>query len=445
MARLGRPTKVLPAAEGDIVGLYKVPGKGHRWRITLKGPHFGQRFTEADERLAIMKFRQIIQADRPMVTLPLGAPVAPGDIDAGPKSPPTHTQNVLAAAIESVINKDGKVQFVQRIDEQALWDWAREKILADPVTAAARLGIPQIASLHSLPSPNALITLAEIASTYTAKSESTGNTKSHTRTAIAYLRDQTKAVTLHDLTTENLLKFRDAVVGEYAPSGAAAIFGKIKSALAFGLKQGLDAAQLNATLGRMKVLSAPRNTAKSNPAPITAGDFRKLLAAASPHWRIMLLLGLNMAMYLEDLCGLQWTDFDLEAGTYVGVRGKTQVIRVGVLWPESLDALKALPRTDQSPWVFTSRTGSRYLSHTQHDLFFKFRCQAEVEAPFSSLRDAAYTIACRTCEDRYSRVFAGHRMPGLMDSYIQRNPGWVKPASDAVYKAFAPFPKAAAV
>lgn len=443
MARTGRPAIAYRASwDEDYVGLYKMPGARNRWRITLKGPHKGHQFTQADERLAVTEFLRLTAKNRPMVTLPVATLPIDTSLEDN-NAPSTQAEEALAASMDADLTPEGNIAFIQRVEEQAIWDWCRRQILADPITAAHKLGLPQIADLPNMPAPASTITLDDIVATYTAKSESTRNTIGHVRAAIKRLKLGTGANALQDLTTAKLMAFREATCKTLAPSGAAALFGKIKSALAFAAKKGADSPQVIAALSRMKVLSAPRSTSKSEPKPITPADFRKILAVSNPQWRATLLLGLNMAMYIEDLCTLKWADFDLEAGTFVGRRAKTQVIRVGVLWPETLEAIKALTKQGKSPWVFTSTHGTRFNGQRRYNDYKELRERAGVDSPFSALRDAAYTIACRSCEDRISRVFAGHRMTGLMDSYIARNPEWVKPASDAVRAAFTPFPAAA--
>ncbi len=205
---------------------------------------------------------------------------------------------------------------------------------------------------------------------------------------------------------------------------------------------GLDAQQIDATLARMKVLYAPKADTVSNPDPITRDDFHKLLAVASPGWRAKLLVSLNMALYLADVAALVWEDFNLDAGTYVGIRSKTSIRRVGMLWPETVAAMRALPRKAKSPLVFPSTHGGSYRSDSLHRRYATIRDKAKITAPFSSIRDGAYTIAAQTCDDRTARMFAAHAAAGLLDAYVQRRPELVKPAADGVHAAYGPFPVA---
>ena len=374
-----------------------------------------------------------------MVVIPLATTKA-NDIARDDSAPPTEAEVALAAAVDSVIDDKGQVSFVQKVNEQEMWNWCRRQILADPVHAARMTGIAALAHLRHEIKPQADIKLDAIRDLYTAKAEANWRTKGQVRSAFQRLAKLTKAETLADLSTEVLKTFRDAVNADLAPSAAAQVFGKLKSSLSFAAKEGMDPEQITAVLGRMRVLTTPKSITKADPHPIAPEAFRKLLGAADAQWRAILLLSLNLALYLEDVAGLQWEDFDLKAGTFVGRRQKTQVIRCGCLWPETVTAIKALPRKANSPYLFTSATGTRYKGESLYNAYLEFRTDAGVNVVFSSMRDGAYTHAAQACEERFVRVLVGHRMAGLTDNYVMRNPAWVKPATDAIYTVYAPFP-----
>ena len=117
-----------------------------------------------------------------------------------------------------------------------------------------------------------------------------------------------------------------------------------------------------------------------------------------------------------------------------------------MLWPETVAALAAVPR--RSPkYVFTSTTGTRYNRASRGNKFAKLRERAEVavEVTYDWIKDGAYTAAINDpgVEERFARVLAGHRSPGLQDNYVLRHPRCTDGASEAVYKVFGPFPEAA--
>jgi len=154
-------------------------------------------------------------------------------------------------------------------------------------------------------------------------------------------------------------------------------------------------------------------------------------------------VGLNFAMHIGEVCEIKWDEIDLEKGTYCSIRAKTEAHRIpraATLWPETIAALKAMPK--KGPYVFTSHYGTKYNRNKRVNTFGEFRTAAGMpHITFDSIRDAAYTAACRLCSDeRWARLLAGHRSPGLQDSYVLRNPEMVRPACDAVFQAYGPFP-----
>jgi integrase len=108
----------------------------------------------------------------------------------------------------------------------------------------------------------------------------------------------------------------------------------------------------------------------------------------------MLLLGLNAALYMEDLCDLKWEYLNLDRGTFLARRKKRgRCLRAATLWPETITALKALPRGG-SPYVFVSNRGTRYNKNTKINDFKDFREKIGVKVvTWSHIRDGAYTAA----------------------------------------------------
>jgi integrase len=63
---------------------------------------------------------------------------------------------------------------------------------------------------------------------------------------------------------------------------------------------------------------------------------------------------------------LKWEHFNLTAGTYSGKREK-KGFRIGWLWKETVDAVKALPRKGESPLLFTSQRGAKVQCQFDYD------------------------------------------------------------------------------
>ncbi len=91
-------------------------------------------------------------------------------------------------------------------------------------------------------------------------------------------------------------------------------------------------------------------------------QIKKLLSMSDLKMRAMIWLGLNCGFGCTDCALLKWKDLDFENGRVELARNKTGVSRNLPLWPETMKALKAVPRSGQlvfytaegHPWVRTS-------------------------------------------------------------------------------------------
>ena len=414
----------------EVHGLYRIPGPRHRWRIVATG----ERFTEADERRAVQKFRDWEAQNRPTaVNVPSTV------VDNLVRDPATGTVSVI---------------FQRPLTQgQDFWPWLRKLLVDHPEYVARMTGLPEVAGLRHLNIPGEPLKLSAILTAYLTHNGGKPATKAATKRTWEHFITQTAATTLDDLTVERLLDYRKATETDVpSPRTRKFYYSKIKTVLAFGLKVGMDTGQIRRSLDRCAVLWTVERIPAPKPVPISREDFHTLLKAAETRpwqvWRPWLLLGLNLCMHIGEVCELKWDELDLKAGTYCSIRTKTEAHRIpraATLWPETLEALKAVRH--KSAYVFTSQHGTKYGRSRRCNTFADFRKAAGVDnhVTFDCLRDGAYTAAMHGAPDeRWARLLAGHRAPGLQDSYVLRNPEIVRPACDAVYKTYGPFPAPAA-
>ena len=418
--RRGRPSRAYRSTiDGkEVHGLYRLPGS-NRWRIVATG----ERFTEADERRAIQRFR---------------------DWEAqGTVAVPITVEAVYPAGVSDRI----RYEHGQTLSTE-FWKWLRELLISQPEFVAKNTGLPEVAGLRHLEIPREPLQLSAVWDAYAIHNGGKPATKAATKRTWDHFVHQTEAATMADLTTERLMAYRAKTEAEVPSPGTRKLYySKVKTVLAFGLKVGLDNTQIRAALDRAKVLWTAQRTPAAKPAPISKEDFHALLAATETYpwqvWRAWLLVGLNLAMHIGEVCELRWNEIDLEKKTYCSIRGKTEAHRIpraATLWPETVAALKALPRKPE--YVFTSHYGTKYNRNKRVNSFAEFRDAAKLpHITFDTLRDGAYTAAVRNCEEKLARLLAGHRSPGLQDSYVLRNPAIVKPACDAVRRIYGPFPR----
>jgi integrase len=414
----GRKANHFRTAGGDtIVGLIKQ--KDGRYRILATGV----RFVATSEAEALAKF-YALQPATPATEIPV-----------------TVAEDFAAMTTLPQVDKDGKQKFNLRVPDPAFWARMREALFDNLAVCAKMTGIPALATLDLSAQPRESLKIADVIAAYTTQSPATAKSKKEATTALEALATHAQAVTLADLTIEKLTAFRQSVAG-YSAGTQQAYFGRIKSILGFALKIGMDQPQIRAALDRCRVLWTSTPVAPMQPHPMSREHFHALLKIADPIWRARLLLAMNCCFYIADLRDLKWTDIDLDKATFSAIRGKTRIPRVATLWAETVEAIKKLPRRGQSPYVFTSTHGTKYNRTTMGNDFMDLRTKAGVPdtVKFADIRDGSFTAATQAATDpRWAQVLAGHAS-GMQDHYVLRDAAKVKPACDAVYKAYGPFP-----
>jgi len=410
MARRGRkPTHFVTSTGQTIVGLIKQ--KDGRYRILATG----QKFRADSESEALYKFRKLT------------------DEDGNDRKPVGATAKTWF---------DGDSMWMKTVRSPDYYTFIREEILADPREFARKVNLPGLAMIDLTAIPQGQITIAQLIENYQQQSPSTEKTKREAVAALNQLKDQALAEFVNDLSVDKLTAYRQSLEGLSAGSQAA-YFSRVKAILAFGLKIGMDQMQLRAALDRCRVLWTSSPVAPMQPHPISREHFHALLGAANEVWRARLLLAMNACMYIADLSAIKWSEIDLNKKALVTIRGKTRIPRVAYLWPETVEALQKLER--RGPHIFTSRDGTAYHRSSLGCQFDKLRTAANVpnSVKFADIRDGSYTAAaCAATDPRWAKVLAGHSS-GMEDHYVLRDVAKVKPACDAVHKAYGPFPASA--
>jgi integrase len=127
----------------------------------------------------------------------------------------------------------------------------------------------------------------------------------------------------------------------------------------------------------------------------TASQIWTLLEDAGVQMRGMIWLGLNCGFGCTDCAELRWKNLDLVNARVTFPRGKTGIGRNLPLWPETVQALQAVPNCGElvfhthsgNPWVRTisSRQEDGTTKYTKDDAvtkeFAKLMKKAKIEAP----------------------------------------------------------------
>jgi integrase len=169
----------------------------------------------------------------------------------------------------------------------------------------------------------------------------------------------------------------------------------------------------------------------------TSEHINKLLSAADIKMRAMIWLGLNCGFGCTDCAQLEWKDLDFENNRVGLARKKTGIMRNLPLWPETIQALKKVPKSGKlvfytskgHPWI---RTLIRAQDNGQIKYaainsitpgFSKLIRRAGIQAPkgtgFYTLRRTAATIAARSGDPFAVQRLLGHADLKMATRYVQ--------------------------
>jgi len=153
--------------------------------------------------------------------------------------------------------------------------------------------------------------------------------------------------------------------------------------------------------------------------------------------KAMIWLGLNCGFGCTDCSKLQWKNIDFKNNRVKLARNKTKIGRNLPLWPETIKALKEIPRSGalvfttskDHPWIRTTATTNdngepKYTYDNQITTKFsrlmkKVRIQTPKGTGFYTLRRTAATIAARSGDPFAVQRLLGHVDLTMATRYVQ--------------------------
>ncbi len=181
--------------------------------------------------------------------------------------------------------------------------------------------------------------------------------------------------------------------------------------------------------------------ARKGPKLIGADDARKLVDAADPPMRAMILLGLNGGMGATDCANLTRRALAARPGWAEYPRAKTGVPRRFPLWPETVAAIQAACAVRPDPkdpsdaeCVFLTRSGNRWVRFKGRDgtrgvaldavtqRFKKLADRLNLAVPggFYVLRHTFRTVADEARDGPAADLVMGHADPSMAGRYRER-------------------------
>jgi len=183
-------------------------------------------------------------------------------------------------------------------------------------------------------------------------------------------------------------------------------------------------------IGKVKVIKKQRPV-------FTVKQIQKFVYAAGIQMRAMIWLGLNCGFGCTDCAELKWNDLDLENSRIMLARKKTGISRNLVLWPETVDALRRIPRSNKlvfctskkNPWVRTIQsvdkagrvryTSDNAVSKEFSKLLKKTGIKTEKGVGFYTLRRIAATLAAKSGDPFAVQRLLGHADLKMATTYVQ--------------------------
>ena len=180
----------------------------------------------------------------------------------------------------------------------------------------------------------------------------------------------------------------------------------------------------------------------------TEDEIKLILDNAKYPLKAMILLAMNCGFLGKDCATLRVDDLDLDEGVHDKIRGKTNVLRRGVLWPETIDALKIALKTRPAAkdpkyanLVFITREGGPYISEKRvfdeesgaekapsrsdaiAQAFSRLLTKCGIKrhwVNFSALRPTFRTVADEKLDDKAAKMTMGHSFEGIDEFYVKR-------------------------
>lgn len=167
---------------------------------------------------------------------------------------------------------------------------------------------------------------------------------------------------------------------------------------------------------------------------IDAPDLRKLIEAAKPAMRCMILLGINCGFYAQDSIRITFSHLHLADAYHDFPRVKNGRPRKAMLWPETVEAIRTYidhhRGTDPSDYVILNQYGRPYTGDAPgRGIRTAFTALLESTGvsvspgtSIGSLRHTYATVTGLCADDQMIDLTMGHTPKGLRKAvYVQRN------------------------
>ena len=248
-------------------------------------------------------------------------------------------------------NQDNELELMNRITYMEMdrhWDYFKDKLLNDGAYAAKKLDMPCFADPDFLKDyrPKKSYTIAEIWDNYLKRVQSiTPKELADTKASWIKFANIVDVKTVSGLTKEAIRKYYDALYGEFKKDKSTSWlknhFERVKRVFNYALDSFDDISQLIEVKQRLaSVLKSERASILCPAKKIPKELFWQIMDASTVEEKAMWLLSINMGYYSIDIVTLPLNAINFKNKTIIFRRGKTGVHRAGILWNETIKAIK---------------------------------------------------------------------------------------------------------
>jgi integrase len=370
----------------------------------------------------------------------------------------TEIGKAIAEGFEELVAKampvdpDGKVTYPAGNLED-LYAFIRHIILSNPQDAAAKLGIPELARLASLPAPEPALSLRAVGDMYKEAKEAKGRYDANMRKWSKWWDEFAVFVgvpTVDQLTKQHFADYanhlyktarRDDRSNTYIRGRMIAVSAIIRHAVKVH-----DGDYLMRAEKWLDVFDMPSRT-MDTPQPITPEHFKAILDKCNdPMMTAILHMSLNCCLKPKDFTHIKLSDVRLDDATphYWGIRHKTAdkgIPQASVLWGRTVQAIRQYlqTRTRGGDFLFVGGRGLGISRDVIGREWLKLRTAAGVpdDVQFQHIVDGAYTCMdnATDVEARHRDLVKGHAC-GMSKHYSLKDASSTRHAVDLVEKHY---------
>lgn len=337
----------------------------------------------------------------------------------------------------------GKKEFIkQELNEEVLWGYVRHKLQTDPLYVANKLQLPALSNPELLKhwTPKKSYTLKEIWENYNNRiNHITKREKESTKRSWLLFLSITKATTISELDKPLIQIYFDKMYSDFKKDKSTTWirqhFERVKRVVNYALDSFEHTAELIEVKQRLKTVLKPPRPSIQNPArKIPKEVFLSILEASTVEEKAMWLLSMNFAYYPIDIATLPKSVIDFKTKTIIFRRGKTGVHRAGILWQETIEAVKEYLKEypHNLPTLFQNKTTKGfYLPERISEKFQKIAETLNVNYKHSNFRDSFESI-CSKVEQKSVDAVLGHTGISAKYTDVESTPEIAAPACEAV-------------